>query len=70
MSIIMMLHYPDQDALVEAGGGNLLESLKAIRVRIAIVAPDLMAVAFKNALLAHRGAITKATAQQPAMSNA
>ena len=42
------------------GGGNLLESLKAIRVRVALCAPDLMAVAFKNATLAHRGSIRQA----------
>ena len=60
MSIILMDRYPDAAALVAVGGGNLLESLKAIRVRVAICAPDVMAVAFKNALLTHRGAIRQA----------
>ena len=60
MSIILMDRFSDASAVIAAGGGNLLESLKVIRVRVAIVAPDLMAVAFKNALLAHRGAIRQA----------
>jgi hypothetical protein len=60
MALIVMDHFPDAAALEAVGGGNLLESLKAIRVRVAIVAPDLLAVAFKNALLAHRGAIRQA----------
>ena len=45
------------EKLIAVGGGGLLESLRVIRVRVAIVAPDLMAVAFKNVLLAHRGSI-------------
>ena len=60
MSIILMDRFPDASAVIAVGGGGLLESLKVIRVRVAIVAPDLMAVAFKNALLAHRGAIRQA----------
>ena len=57
MALIVMDHFPDAAALTAVGGGNLLESLKAIRVRVAIVNQDLLAVAFKNALYAHRGSI-------------
>eukprot|EP00959_Pyramimonas_sp_CCMP1952_P215959 4517072-Pyramimonas_sp.AAC.1 len=46
--------------LSEAGGQRLLVNLRAVRVRCHEVAPDMMAVAFKNALLAHRGSIRKA----------
>ena len=45
---------------MKAGGEALLVSLRAIRVRSHSVAPDLMAVAFRNATLAHRGSIRKA----------
>ena len=60
MAIIMMQRFSHPENLIAVGGGGLLESLKVIRVRVAIVAPDLMAVAFKNALLAHRGSIRQA----------
>ena len=60
MAVIIMDHFPDAAAFDAAGGGNLLESFKIIRVRVAIVNQDLMAVAFKNALLAHRGSIRQA----------
>ena len=60
MAIIAMEHFPDAAALEAVGGGSLLESLKAIRVRVAIVTPDLMAVAFKNALISHRGSMRQA----------
>ena len=59
-SIILMDRFSDASALAAVGGGGLLESLKVIRVRVAIMAPDLMAVAFKNALMARRGAIRQA----------
>ena len=60
MAVIIMDHFPDAAAFDAAGGGNILESLKIIRVRVAIVNQDLMAVAVKNALLAHRGSIRQA----------
>ena len=60
MAIIVMEHFPTAAALEAVGGRNFLESFKTVRMRIAIVAPDLMAVAFKNALLAHRGSIRQA----------
>ena len=60
MAIIIMQRFSHPDQLFAVGGGGLLESLKVIRVRVAIVAPDLMAVAFKNALLAHSGSIRQA----------
>ena len=60
MAVIVMDHFPDAAALTIVGGGNLLGSLKAIRVRVAIVNQDLLAVAFKNALYAHMGSIRQA----------
>ena len=57
-----MDRFPNAAALEAAGGAKLLESLidKAIRVKVAYCAPDLMAVAFKNASLAHRGSTRQA----------
>ena len=60
MAIILMDRYQNAEAVVAVGGGNFLESFKAIRVRVAICAPDVMAVAFKNAALAYRGSIRQA----------
>ena len=61
MSIILYKKFKgDVNKLLEAGGQALLVTLRAIRIRSHTVAPDLMAVAFKNALLAHRGSIRKA----------
>ena len=60
MAVIVMDHFKDPYTMQAAGGSNLLESLRAIRVRVNPVAADLMSVAFKNALLAHRGSIRQA----------
>lgn len=60
MAVIVMDHFQDPSTLQAAGGSNLLESLRAIRVRVSAVAQDLTSVAFKNALLAHRGSIRQA----------
>ena len=60
MAVILMDHFQDPSALQAAGGSSLLESLRAIRVRVNTIAPDVMAVAFRNALLAHRGSIRQA----------
>ena len=60
VAVIVMDHFKDPSALQAAGGSNLLESLRAIRVRVNPVAPDMMSVAFRNALLAHRGSIRQA----------
>ena len=60
VAVIVMDNFKDPSALHAAGGSNLLESLRAIRVRVNPVAPDMMSVAFRNALLAHRGSIRQA----------
>ena len=60
MAVILMDNFPDAAAMERIGGANLLESLKGIRVRVAMCAQDVMAVAFKNAQLAYRGSMRKA----------
>ena len=60
MAVIAMGTFKDPSTMQAAGGSNLLQSLRAIRVRVNPVAADLMSVAFKNALLAHRGSFRQA----------
>ena len=60
VAIMLMEKFPDAATLKTAGGGTLLASLQTIRVRVAMCAPDVMAVAFKNAQLSHRGSMRKA----------
>jgi hypothetical protein len=57
MAIIAMEHFPNAAALRNVGGGHIVDSLRAIRVRIATVAPDIIQIAFQNARIAHRGSI-------------
>ena len=45
--------------MAAAGGGHILESIKAIRVKIAPSQHDSMSVAFRNASPARRGAIAQ-----------
>ena len=51
---------PQEGKVIAVGGGGILESVKVIRVRVTIAASDIVAVAFKNALLAQRGSIQQA----------
>ena len=60
MAIIAMERFRDAAHMADVGGGNLLESLRAIRVRVAMCSPDVLQVAFTNALISHRGAIRQA----------
>ena len=59
MAIIIMDNYLDAAAATRAGGGTLIESLRVVRVRQEKIQPDIMAVAFQNAIISHRGSTRK-----------
>ena len=64
MAYIIARYFPIPEMLVLVGGGEHLASLRATRVRSAMVVPDLMALAFQNAVLAHFGSIRQSHAQR------
>ena len=59
MAAIAMDHFATPDAMVDAGLGHLLGSLKIIRVRV-YAAQDIQSVAFQNANLAYKGSMRQA----------